>query len=192
MYRLSVMFFTLMAAGLAQMPGPAFSPALREYLALSGQQVASIVGANADNIRFQMAKQLRTAQVQREIAEETARDTVDPMALGLRYMELESIRRELRDSSARTQQAIVAVLNDAQKQKLKTLEEAARLQPLVTDAQCANLLRTPMTGNLIPASRYTGLPAGAVLTVSPVLSAFPTAVCGPAIRTGDFSPSPGQ
>lgn len=189
MYRLLVVFFTVMAAGLAQMPGPGpsalFPAGLKQYLALTDPQIEAILRANSDDLRYQAGKQLRVAQVQREIAEETARDTVDPMALGLRYMELESIRRELRDSLTRTQQAVVAVLNDTQKQKLKTLEDAAKLQSVISEARCENLLPSDASGNLIPASRLA--PIGAVLVQVPMPACITAA-----FRTGDFTASPGQ
>ena len=83
---------------------------------------------------------MRSAQVQGEIAEWTAKEPLEPMALGLRYTELEVIRRELRDGLARTREKVMAVLDNAQKAKLKTLEDAMKLQPVIAQAQCENLL----------------------------------------------------
>ena len=66
-------------------------------------------------------------EVQREIGVETARQPLDPVALGLRYAEVETIRRVIAERSAKLVPDNVAVLTEVQKMKLKALEEAMRL-----------------------------------------------------------------
>jgi hypothetical protein len=180
MYRLLALF-ALAAAGYAQLPGPNFPLALSQYLSLTDQQILAIVKANTDYTRFTAEKQLRAAQVQREIAEETNRNTVDPMALGLRYTELESIRRELADRLTQTRQAVAAVLTDAQKQKIKALEDALKLQPVISEAQCENLL-TPA-----PTTGYASFLLGYVGSTTGVIA--PAPLCGQ-FRTGSFTFTP--
>ena len=136
----------LVAPTFAQLPDPipirafGFPAQLKQYLGLSDAQVDTIVRLNMEYNRLAAEKSLRSAQVQSEIAEWTAKEPLEPMALGLRYTELEVIRRELRDGLARTREKTLAVLDTAQKAKLKALEDAMKLQPVIAQAQCENLL----------------------------------------------------
>ena len=134
-------------------PVPAFPQPLKEYLGLSDTQVAAISKINADFNQFAGEKQRRALQVQQEIAAETAKETIDPMALGVRYLELEAIRRELRDHQATLLQGTVAGLNDAQKAKLKVLDDAWKLQAVISEAQCENLLAGATVNSVTPGIR---------------------------------------
>src|SRR5713101_2313963 len=79
-------------------PVPFFPADLKQYFSLSDSQVSVIIQLNADYNRLAASKQQRMFEVQREISEETAKEMLDPVGLGLRYVELEVIRRELRDA----------------------------------------------------------------------------------------------
>lgn len=148
----------------AQLPGPIvpnppqvrFPTALRLYLDLNDTQIQAIIQANDDYQRLAAARYGRLSQVQREIAEETAKDPIDPMALGLRYVEIESIRRFLTGERTRLRERIRQVLTDPQRAKLKALEDALNLLPLYNEALSVNLLeqagspwfiRDPMPGS---------------------------------------------
>jgi hypothetical protein len=136
------------AALLGQTPGPVtpfplFPPDLQKYLELTSAQVDAIRRADTELELFRVRKQLRVAQVQREIREWTAKDLLDPMQLGLRYVELETINREIREEEKKTIVKARAVLNPAQLAKLKVLEDAVKLQPLINDAVCENLIEVP-------------------------------------------------
>jgi hypothetical protein len=193
MYRILALFSCLAAAGLAQtMPGPilfapsfGFPTALKNYLGLTSQQVESLVNANTDYTRYQAPRLTRMAQVQLEIAQETAKSPLDPMALGLRYAEVEAIRRELAEQLDKTRQTLLGALTDAQKAKLKALEEALKLQALIVEAQCENLL-APATGQpatLVPVTGVTGFTS--VITGRVAIGIGCT-------RNGDFLPAPVQ
>jgi hypothetical protein len=181
----------LIAPAFAQMPVSFFPTQLKDYLGLTDALAASITKLNSDYTSFNMQKQSRIAQVQRELVVETAKDQLDPMALGLRYVELETIRRELNDQLKKTRTAAVALLNDAQKLKLKALEDAMKLQPTITQAQCENLLdQMPFPGNIIPASRIT--PVIRTGDFSGVIGGvlIPGVACGASFIQGNFSPMP--
>lgn len=148
---------------------PVFPPALRQYLELTDAQVAGIQAANNQYAQMSHAKMARYIQVQQEISEWMAKEPLDAMAIGLRYVEQEAIRRQLREEMKKTQTAVATLLNDDQKAKLKVLEESVRLQPLVQLAQCENLLTeqqaanrwfdttsfNPLPSNIVPASRIS-------------------------------------
>ncbi len=148
------------AQGPILVPPVAVFPDLVAYLGLTPAQLVQLGQPNATLATFVAEKSRRMDQVNREIAEETAKSPLDPTALGLRYAELEEIRREIRAEEEKTHEQVLAVLNDAQKAKLKTLEDAMKLQPLISEAQSARLLeRVPSPFfNIIPVSRCVPIP----------------------------------
>jgi len=113
---------------------------IRQYLELTSDQLLQLTRQNAEFQLFQLEKARRSAMVQQEIALETRRSPLDPHALGLRYAELENIRREIADQQTKLLAANRNLLTDAQKTKLRALEEALKLVPVANQAQTANLL----------------------------------------------------
>ena len=104
-----------------------FLAQIREYLALTEVQFDRIQQQNSEFSRWSRTQSQRMFEVQREISVETARQPLDPVALGLRYAEVETIRRVIAERSAKLVPDNIAVLTDLQKMKLKALEEAMRL-----------------------------------------------------------------
>ncbi len=100
---------------------------IREYLVLTEAQFDRIQQQNSDYFRWSLGQSQRMSEVQREISVETARQPLDPVALGLRYAEVETIRRVIAERGAKLIPDNIAVLTDLQKMKLKALEEAMRL-----------------------------------------------------------------
>lgn len=149
------------ASSFAQAPGPImpgpprFPAALRLYLELTDTQIDAITFLNAEYERFAQTKRRRMNQVQQEIAEETAREPLDPMALGLSYAELEASRRQLNAELARTRSRIRAVLSEPQSMKLKALEDVIKLLPIYSEAVQVNLLEPVAWGPAPVASGIT-------------------------------------
>ena len=158
-YRVSLLLLTFVCASFAQLPGPirpSVPPGLRDYLQLTNEQVVNIGRLNAEYLQFSVQKQLRMAQVRREIIEWTNASPIEPMQLGIRYAEVEAIRRDLEDEQKRLQQKVFAVLNDVQKARVKVLEDASKLEPRINEAICANILAEPapqrgIIGGILPA-----------------------------------------
>jgi hypothetical protein len=125
-------------------PGRGALKQLVNYLQLTPEQIAKITAANLDLDQFLVRKEVRAAQVNSEIRDETTKDVVDPMALGVRYTELEAICRESRDKKQKTVTATQSVLNTTQQAQLKTLEQAYAMLPLVETADAVNLIDTPL------------------------------------------------
>jgi Spy/CpxP family protein refolding chaperone len=124
---------------------PLVSQQLREFLELTREQVQSIDQVNERFAEFQGSKTQRRFIVQTEIAQESARPTIDPMALGLRYRELTLIEREIEEERVKTRTAVQAVLTAAQRTKLGTLEQALRLQSTACSAVDSHLM-APLPG----------------------------------------------
>jgi hypothetical protein len=128
---------------------------LREFLQLTTEQVNSISQLNREFVEMSLRKQARAAQVRQEIIEWTNKEPLDPMQLGVRYAEIEAINRDLRDQLAGVRQKISGILTDPQKARVRQLEEARRLQTLVAQAECENIL-TPPPSQILPTGAVSG------------------------------------
>ncbi len=147
-------------------PGPwRFPAALRLYLELTDAQIDSITFLNTEYQRLVQTKQRRMSQVQQELTEELAKDPLDPMAIGLRYAELEATRRQLDAELGRTRTKIRAVLKEPQAAKLKVLEDITKLLPIYSEAVQVNLLEAqawtpmPVSGGVIGGIIFSPGPA---------------------------------
>jgi hypothetical protein len=121
------------------MPIPPLSR-VRQYLGLTGDQVNAILQNNNAYNSFSFQQQGQILQAQSQIAIETAKDTLDPMAIGVQYANIETICRGLRAMAASSQQQNISVLTDAQMVKLNALSDAMKLIPTISEAQSGNLL----------------------------------------------------
>jgi len=161
---------------------------LRVYLGLTDTQVSQLLQNLDDYSRLVSQRQQRIFQVQSEIRDETAKSPLDPAALGIRYAEIETICRNVRDEAAATQTRNLSVLTDAQKVKLKALEDAMKLQPVINEAQNAGLLSPPgpyaiLSGVLSGTSFSFGYPTAS-------LSGCQQQQVIPANRIADFTLGP--
>src|SRR6266849_2046642 len=159
-----------------------FPPELKQYLALSDDQVTKISTLNAQLSSFRATKFERQIQVQSEIAEWTAKEVLDSQALGIRYAELEAIRRELNDQQKTTASQIQTLLTVEQKAKLAVLQQALTLYSTACSGVSQNLLSPPILfPNVIPASQW--FDTTSFLVGAAPCSSIPTAV----VRSGVFS-----
>lgn len=120
--------------------GQQLTPSLIEFLDLTATQITRLRQNAAEFNKFHGEKSQRYEQVTRELAEETAREVLNPMALGQRYIEQEAICRELRVAHEQNFNKNVTVLTDAQKAKLKTLDAVSASARLASSAQGVNLI----------------------------------------------------
>src|SRR5260370_25889138 len=126
----------------SQAPPQPFSP-LQHSLGLTDAQAAEIRQNNNDYNTFSFAQQRLIQNAQYEISIQTAKDQLDPLAIGTLYAGIESACRDLRDKSVVAQQQNIAILTDAQKVKLNLLSDAMKLAPTIFEAQSSNLLGSP-------------------------------------------------
>lgn len=157
---LPVLAFWLALPSWSQLPPQPLSP-VQQYLGLTDAQVAAIRQNNNDYNTFSFAQQRLIQNAQHEIATETAKDQLDPLAIGTLYAGIENACRDLRDKAAAAQQQNVAILTDAQKVKLNLLNDALKLAPTIADAQSWNLLGSPGPQfgiNLLIAGGVLGFP----------------------------------
>jgi hypothetical protein len=145
--------------GQNEVPRPLF-PRMTEFLNLTHPQAMAMSLNNDAYNGFLMEKTQRIWQVQSEIAVETDSEPLDASALGIRYAEIEAICRQLRDSANDLQKQNLALLTDAQKTKMKALEEALQLIPVLEEAQMTNLLApwtTAPSGLSVTGKIYGGI-----------------------------------
>ena len=184
----------LFAASAWAQPNPWFYQPLgqvQQFLQLTDSQLQTVLMNNDAYNQFAMAKQSRISQVQTEIATETAKDTLDPMALGVRYAEIETICRDMKDQATSYQKRNTDILTDPQKAKLQVLQDAMKLAPVISDAQSGNLIGTfnyappfftSASGSTTSGSAIGGIIGGANGCYSPFLFGV--------LRTGDFTSAP--
>jgi hypothetical protein len=122
------------------MPGPPIPQSLVQYLQLTPDQVRLITQKNNEFNRFVAEKNRRATQVRSEIAVETRKPTLDPMALGLRYMELELIRREISTAEDNLRGELRKAMTAEQVNRLRALEAAMDLVPLYHQAGAVRLV----------------------------------------------------
>lgn len=124
-------------------PGPVrtiFPLALKQFVGLTDDQVIAI-GKFSDSYNQDVRdKQVRISQLQIEIGQETAKDPIDPMELGVRYAEIAQIQKDLRSGLMSMQAGVRQVLTDPQRAKVKMLDDAMKLQPLISEATCAGFI----------------------------------------------------
>jgi hypothetical protein len=169
-------------------PGPNPQPPFQQvkgYLGLTDAQVSQIVLNLNDYGRLVSQRQQRIYQVQSEIQQETAKSPLDPAALGIRYAEIETICRNVKDEAIAAQNRNLTLLTDAQKAKLKVLEDAAKLFPIISEASNAGLLTAPGPYGVSQWFNTAAFISPAVLygCQQPV---FPNVIS----RTGDFTGTP--
>ena len=123
-----------------------FPERIREYLALTEAQTIKISEQNSAFLRWSQPRSQRMFEVQFEILAETAREPLDPAALGVRYAEVEAIRREIAERNTKLIAGNAAVLTPAQAIKLKALEEALKLVSTGGEAQSVKLLPDGCSG----------------------------------------------
>lgn len=156
-----------------------FPPQLKQYLELTDPQVSSIAAENTSLATFQSQKAQRQIQVQIELAQETAKAVVDPMALGLRHMELESIRRELQAEQEKTVARIQDLLTPAQKAKLESLRQAMAVQGVICEAQAVNLMPRLLPGRVVRDPFPGGGSTPRWFDTSVFVAPAPDSSCGP-------------
>lgn len=190
------------STGSAQTPSPGLPnptipvsqlpTALQQYLGLSDAQASQINSLNQQLAQLLGTKAQRQIQLQIELAQELRRPSLDPMAIGARYIEIEQIRRDIEAERARTAASIQTTLTEAQKGKLTALQVVIRDYPMACQAITQNLL-PPVVGMAINPNLNLPLPTG-------VTGSFASFVLGPgggcpvaapAYRVGGlFSPTP--
>ena len=150
-----VLWLTLCASLVAAQS--TFPPELGQYLAITPSQKSAIEALESSFAASLVKSQGRTDAVNAEIAIEAAKPVVDPLALGVRLVEIETIRRQIQTQYSQLRTESMAALNDAQRALLAPLADTGRLYPLIADAYGLGLLSDD--------GSYVSTPYGSILFV---------------------------
>src|SRR5437879_5443681 len=113
-------------------------PQVQQFLGLSDSQVTTILQNNTDYNAFSVQQQRQIQNAQSQIAVETAKDSLDPMAIGTLYAGIETACRELRDRAA-TSQRQKHLDPDRRSEGQAECADAMKLAPIISEAQFGNL-----------------------------------------------------
>lgn len=137
-----------------------FPPNLKQYLELSDDQVSQITTLNLNLSQLVSTKTQRQLQLQVEIVQETARPSIDAMAIGSRYAEIEQIRRDIQTERTRTVASAQNILTEAQKGKLTALQQVLRDYPVACAAITTNLMGAGIGASAVNPNLNGPLPGG--------------------------------
>ena len=158
--------------------GQQLTPSLIEFLDLTAAQITRLRQSAAEFNKLHGEKSQRYQQVSRELDEETAREVLDPLGLGQRYVEQEAICRELRGAYQQNFDRNLTILTEAQKAKLKTLDTVSTNASLASAAASENLI------DYAGGFGGFGLVSRGLISFSPIfdpyssLSTIPSSICG--------------
>jgi hypothetical protein len=110
------------------------------YLGLTEAQLDQILQRGDDFLIWESGRRERVHDLRTEIAAEIARSPLDPMALGVRYVEIETIRREIVARRAGLVPGNVALLTAEQRGKLAPLEASMRLRGTWAEVELLGLV----------------------------------------------------
>lgn len=116
---------------------------LKTYLGLSDTQVATLKQVRTDAFEQRRPELKENAQKARDLRAEMAKANPDQAVVGRLMTELKQSREQARSGQSQIQEKSLAVLTDAQKAKLKALEDAAALQQTVREARMSGLIAAP-------------------------------------------------
>jgi hypothetical protein len=134
-----------------------FPFSVRQFLALTDTQISSLFAASAAYNNFYAQQQNRLTEIDQATQDLTANPNSDPVVLGLLYLEMANIGKQITAKSAQLRDGALAQLTPAQTIQLKTLRDAQNLlqNNLVNDAAGCNLLTLPAGSSNYP-STVTG------------------------------------
>jgi Spy/CpxP family protein refolding chaperone len=120
--------------------------AVKKALDLSDQQVQQLVQLRREEqkalqpVREQMREKRQALQTARQSA------SPNPTAIGQLVIDLQGLQKEVQAKNEDYHAKALALLDDAQKAKLKDLQQAARARPMVQGGTLLNLLLPPARG----------------------------------------------
>lgn len=123
--------------------GGAQFEALKTYLGLSDTQVAGLRQARTDAREQSKPTMQANAQKARDLRAEMSKANPDSNTVGRLMTEMKQSRDQGLASQSQVRDKSLAILTEAQKAKLKALEDAASLQDAVREARASGLIGTP-------------------------------------------------
>lgn len=114
--------------------------AAKDYLGLTDSQIGTLREQRRAFWTWAGQRDERAGEVEKEIAVEMARSPLDPMALGVRYVEVEMIRREIAERETGLVASSLGLLTEAQRGRVAELEGTMRLGEIGDEARVLQVL----------------------------------------------------
>ena len=114
-------------------------PGLIQFLGLTTAQTASVRQLNDAFSKFSDGKNQRLSAIQAELLAEYAKASPDAYALGVRYIEVDSINHDLAVEQANVQVKVTALLGPAQIALVQQIAASVTQSSLALDASCGYL-----------------------------------------------------
>lgn len=125
----------LSSIAFAQLAEDSAFPKIAEYLQLSSTQRRALL-SNMDELeRFWRSRTTQIIRLTHDAAAETAKPSLDELALGHIYAAIEEQCRGAREEERHTRNLNLAVLTGAQRSRLEALTEARKLGPTIASAK---------------------------------------------------------
>ena len=124
-------------------PQPAESgipAALRDYLGLTAPQLTQIAAINETSAAQIGARDQEVATLRQKFDTELQKPVLDVAIIGPLAVSLELSRRSARAVRAQVTSRLLGVLTDDQRHKIRLLQDAHNLSPLINSAVAANLI----------------------------------------------------
>lgn len=139
-----ILFATIMSAQ-PQPPTPPSPPidALKTYLTLTDQQVTQMQTIARQQGEAMRQRQQEIGTKQQQLDTQLRNGSTDAAALGRLLLDIENLRRQIESTRKSFSDQAIAVLTQAQKDKLKSLSDAALLAPAIQQAIGVNLISPP-------------------------------------------------
>lgn len=154
----------LLAAGvtLAQGPKPTdFVPAeLKVFLGLSDQQIADLLQAQQKQQQAEQDIWTQIDQKQTALNQLLAQNTTDAASVGQLMIDIDALQKRIPDVSKPSRNQALAVLTPDQVAKLKSLDDALKLQNAAYEAISLNLLDGPGFGAIAVLGGAPGFAVG--------------------------------
>lgn len=141
--------------------------ALSNYLNLSDGQISTIENAIQGNQDYLTRQTLKIQELQYEIQDLTAAQTIDTVSLGADYVAIAQIQRDETTQSGQLGTAVRGVLTDQQQPQLKALDNAVTMIGTANAAVSTNILVLP-----------PDLRQSYSVSVCNSLTPFPVTTCG--------------
>ncbi len=147
------LFFAVALTAFAQLPGgivngpmlprPAANyEALKQALALTDAQTQQLENLQKNRQEATQAIYQKISDKQRQLNDALASASPDPAAIGQLEIDMANLRKQIGVGPSVRDEAL-AILNDAQKQKLKDLQNAMQLQRAANEAIGLGLISAP-------------------------------------------------
>jgi Spy/CpxP family protein refolding chaperone len=152
------------AAAFAQQPPAPDASALKAYLGLTDSQVTALQAIRTQQRTALADARQQLQQKQQALNSLLSGGSTDAGAVGKLVLDIQALRKQLDTNSASLRAQAANVLTTAdQKTKLKALEDASKLQPVIREAEYLFLLAppTPAPGSMVgPGGFGFGGPGG--------------------------------